>query len=246
MPALDWNKAVWDGRYSWADGGEEWSAGWGNSEAQWFGTLYPRVHRLLPVQRILEIAPGYGRWTRFLIEACSAYVGIDLSAKCIEACHARFKGAPHAQFFQNDGFSLADASDGSFDFIFSFDSLVHAEMEVLESYIPQVLEKLSSGGIAFIHHSNLAGVVVPDGTPRHVRAQSVSARAVEDLIHQNDGSVIMQEMINWGTSPILIDCLTTFSRANGRKAVETVHLANPRFMDEAKIVAQFHSAYSKI
>ena len=71
MPELDWNKAVFDGNYDWRQGGEEWSAPWGGSEAQWFGSLYPRLHRLLPAGRILEIAPGFGRWTKFLIPACA-------------------------------------------------------------------------------------------------------------------------------------------------------------------------------
>lgn len=49
------------------------------SEAQWFGCLYPRLHRLLLTGRILEIALGFGRRTNFLISACSNYIGFDLS-----------------------------------------------------------------------------------------------------------------------------------------------------------------------
>lgn len=50
-------------KYDWKDSGEEWSAPWGNSAAQWFGTILPRTSQCLPAGTILEIAPGFGRWT---------------------------------------------------------------------------------------------------------------------------------------------------------------------------------------
>ena len=157
MPPVDWNRFEWGQRYSWPDSGEEWSRAWGGSEAQWFGAIYPRLHRHLPAHGILEIAPGYGRWTKFLIPACSSYLGIDLSANCIDACRKRFKDATHAAFFENDGLSLSRALDGSFDFVFSFDSLVHVEIDVLESYIPQLVKKLTPNGVGFLHHSKSTG-----------------------------------------------------------------------------------------
>src|SRR4051794_15667206 len=133
MPTLAWNKETWDGDHSWNTGGEEWSAHWGSSEAQWFGSILPRIHRFFPCRRILEIAPGTGRWTRFLSAGCEEYVGIDLSAECVEACKRRFEGVAHAAFYQNDGLSLEAAGKGPFNLIFSLDSLVHADADVMEA-----------------------------------------------------------------------------------------------------------------
>ncbi|MGH8591225.1 MAG: hypothetical protein ACREXX_18480 [Gammaproteobacteria bacterium] len=64
MPDLQWNIASWNGSYDWSTGGEEWSEAWGGSEAQWFGSLYPRPRRRLPTGSILEIAPGWGNGGR--------------------------------------------------------------------------------------------------------------------------------------------------------------------------------------
>jgi len=245
MPELDWNKAVFDGNYDWRQGGEEWSAPWGGSEAQWFGSLYPRLHRLLPAGRILEIAPGFGRWTRFLIPACSAYVGIDLAAACVNACRTRFANVPHAQFVQNDGFSLDAVPDGSIDFVFSFDSLVHAEIDVFRAYIPQLLRKLTPAGMAFLHHSNLKGFDNPDGAPHHERARSVSGREVANLVAQSGGKVAIQEWITWdGVGPI--DCLTTFGRAGVNGDKKTVQLVNVKFMEEAATIRDFQKPYCDI
>jgi SAM-dependent methyltransferase len=244
MPDLNWNKDVWGRSYNWTEGGEEWSTAWGGSEAQWFGAIYPRLHRFLPARRILEVAPGFGRWTKYLLPACEDFVGIDLSEKCINACRNRFSNVRHARFFTNDGHSLEAAQDKVFDLIFSFDSLVHAEYPVLATYIPQVLHKLSSVGVAFIHHSNLLAYHNTIG-PQHGRAMTVSADAVADLIYRGGGTVLIQEIVNWGGEH-LIDCLTLFSRHETYPSVKAVRHKNPLFMAEATLIKGFQSPYSKL
>jgi SAM-dependent methyltransferase len=241
---LDWNKATWGFNYAWQDGGEEWSAAWGGSEAQWFGSIFPRLHRFLPARRILEIAPGFGRWTKFLIPACDEYVGIDLSAKCVDACRERFASAKHAQFFANDGFSLDAAGTEGFDLVFTFDSLVHAERDVLESYIPQVLRRLSPRGVMFLHHSNLLPFGNKIGVP-HGRAQTISADVVVGLVLRAEGTVLIQEIVNWGGEH-MIDCLTLFGRKTCYPSAKGLRLENPLFMGEATLIQKFQSPYSAV
>jgi SAM-dependent methyltransferase len=241
VPDLNWNKTVWGSTYCWQAGGEEWSETWGSSEAQWFGSIFPRLHRFLPARRILEIAPGFGRWTKFLIPACDEFVGIDLSAKCVDACREIFASARHAQFIANDGFSLDAAPDGEFDLVFSFDSLVHGEYDVMASYIPQVLRKLSPNGVAFLHHSNLLAYGNTIGAP-HGRAMTVSADVVDDLVKRADGAVLVQEVINWGCDH-LIDCLTLLARRDAYASAKAVRLKNPLYMAEAALIRNFQNCY---
>lgn len=171
MPEIKWNDWFWGTHYDWKDQGEEWSSAWGSSEAQWFGTLYPRLHRYLPAPTILEIAPGFGRWTRFLLPQCNHYYGVDLSPACIDHCTRRFARASQARFVKNDGKSLAFLGKTKLDFVFSFDSLVHADEDVLDTYVAQILPRLSSRGAAFLHHSNAAALnlqePIPKRGPRH-------------------------------------------------------------------------------
>ena len=61
----------------------------------------------------------------------------------------------HSSYFVNDGKSLEMVLDGGVDFIFSFDSLVHAEDAVLKAYVAEFAKKLRPNGAAFLHHSNL-------------------------------------------------------------------------------------------
>jgi SAM-dependent methyltransferase len=244
MPSASWNLDTWGGGYDWSQAGEEWSEPWGSSEAQWFGMLLPRIHRFFPAARVLEIAPGYGRWTRFLLPSCSDYVGIDLSPACIDACRGRFQSASHARFEVNDGKSLAVAADGGFDLIFSFDSLVHAELDVFENYVPQILKKLSPTGVAFLHHSNLAEGLPVEGGHAHYRAGSVSAAKVAELIAQNSGVALVQETINWQGAG-LIDCLTTFGRSDNFANQHPQVLANVDFMSEADLIRKYQTAYAR-
>ena len=124
-------------------------------ESQWFGLIFPRIHAFLPTGTILEIAPGFGRWTTFLTKHCDHLVLVDLSSKCIESCKQRFAYASHLSYHINDGRSLDMIENRSINFVFSFDSLVHAEADVLESYLDQLSNKLKPHGVGLIHHSNL-------------------------------------------------------------------------------------------
>jgi SAM-dependent methyltransferase len=228
MPRLDWNVHQWDGEYNWKLKGEEWSSSWGSSEAQWFGCLYPRLHSHLPATRILEIAPGFGRWTRFLLNYCDDYTGIDLSDECVKACQQTFSKVERARFFKNDGLSLGHA-DGQYDLVFSFDSLVHADIEVFDLYIPAILRLLKPDGMAFIHHSNLKDS--GETANIHNRSENVTARYVKEVVELNGGSISTQEKINWG-SKLLIDCLTTFGHRGSDHGPGAFD--NYKFMDEAE------------
>ena len=108
-------------KYDWKQAGEEWSEPWGTSDAQWNGTIFPRIRDWLPTGTILEIAPGFGRWTHFLKDYCDELWAVDKSSECIEACRQRFASAPHVRCYLNDGRALSMIRDSSIDFIFSFD-----------------------------------------------------------------------------------------------------------------------------
>jgi SAM-dependent methyltransferase len=255
MPALDVNKTQWDGTYEWKSGGEEWSEAWGGSEAQWFGALLPRIHRFIPCKSILEIAPGYGRWTKFLIPNCKRFVGIDLSLKCITACQEAFTSIDYASFYQNDGTSLEAASSENFDFIFSFDSLVHADVEVLAKYIPQIISLLSENGHAFIHHSNYPKSGAKQNL--HWRSENVSADVIEHLVGKAGGHIVIQELINWGCEEEeeAIDCMSIFKRADSspKRILRSIfkradssapkRILNLDFMQQASIIRKFIQPY---
>jgi 2-polyprenyl-3-methyl-5-hydroxy-6-metoxy-1,4-benzoquinol methylase len=148
------NRRQWNDKYAWPKQGDEWSERWGGAEPHWAHFLFPRVRQFLPAHTILEIAPGHGRWTQFLVDWCEHLIVVDLSPACIDYCKQRFADRTNISYFSNDGRSLDMIQDRSLDFVFSSDSLVHADAQTIESYIRQLHRKLQNGASAFIHHSN--------------------------------------------------------------------------------------------
>src|SRR5436190_989 len=205
MPDLQWNKSTWAGSYDWSGAGDEWSGPWGTSTGEWYTTILPRIAAALPCQRILEIAPGFGRWTQFLLPLCDTYVGVDLSEECIKACRQRFEGRPNAEWHVNDGRSLGVVDGRQFDFVFSFDSLVHADWDAVGHYVPQVVRLLAPGGLAFLHHSNLGAE--PAAKVVGHRSTDVSPERVRETAERVGGKVLVQERISW-TEDVLSDCFT--------------------------------------
>lgn len=155
MPTVEQNLFLWGKADGWKDDGDKWSVKWGGTELEWWTSIFPRIRQFVPASTILEIAPGFGRWTQFLKGFCQRLIAVDVSPACIERCKERFASDPQVHCYVNDGKSLAMVEDASVDFAFSFDSLVHVEADVIAAYLNQLGKKLKPGGFAFLHHSNL-------------------------------------------------------------------------------------------
>jgi len=238
MPTIEENRRVWGVEYGWPDGGEEWSEVWGGSEAQWRGTILPRIRGLLPAAAALEIGCGFGRYSARLREWCDRLVLVDLVERCVSACRERFAGDSGVSVSLTDGFSLPGVAERSLDFVFSFDSLVHAEIDVLSGYLGEIARTLSRDGAAFLHHSNMGAVLAarPGSENRHWRGESVSAELVREAAAARGLLVVRQEIVEWG-GVVDGDCLTTVVRPEGARAAEPRVVRNPFFMEEAQSLA---------
>lgn len=263
MPSIEFNKRLWDGEYDWRARGEWWSAPWGGPNMQWYGTIFPRIRQHLPVDRILEIACGYGRWTQYLKDLCHDLILVDLSNECINACKQRFSDCSHIRYHVNDGKSLDMISDSSVDFVFSFDSLVHADESVLKAYLKQLHRIMNKNGVAFIHHSNLGEYYniyskirsIPrlEGLLKRLgilekslfnRDITVSAKKVEAIAEEEGLSCISQEIVNWKTKRVFIDCFSTIAKKNSPFARSNRVFRNSEFMHEAQNLLQLSHLYN--
>jgi SAM-dependent methyltransferase len=233
MPDRDANRARWSD-YDWSQGGDDWSFGWGSSRMLWFGSILPRIHVLLPARNLLEIAPGYGRVTAFLLEHCERYTGVDITPRCVEACQQRFAGAEHARFVLNDGNSLEAVADGS---------LVHADPGVLQAYVNALSRKLAPGGRAFLHHSNLGAFADPEtkkvafANP-HWRDEQMTAALMRRFCAEAGLTLDAQELVQWGAT-VENDCFTWLSRpASGASPTVGPVFTHPSFGAEIAYCGQ--------
>jgi SAM-dependent methyltransferase len=231
MPALADNISMWNEAYDWSQQGDEWSDAWGGVSYQWWVTLFSRIQGFVPAGRILEIAPGYGRWTHYLRDLCDELVAVDIAETAIAHCRTRFAGDEHVSFHVNDGTSLAIVADRSTDLIFSFDSLVHAEHDVIACYLEEFARVLAADGVAFIHHSNMGAYEPGSYDPGniHWRATSVSAELVERGARAVGLRCVSQETVAWGNQTMLNDCFSVITRAGSRWDRENQVAANMDF-----------------
>lgn len=242
-------------KYDWPDAGEEWSEPWGGSAAQWFGAIFPRIRRCLPTGTILEIAPGFGRWTDYLRDYCEHLHVVDFSERCVEACRRRFAADARVHCYVNDGRSLPMLPDESIDFVFSFDSFVHTKRDIVEAYIRELGTKLKVGGQGFIHHSNLGEYAhsMRERLPQSVRARLTKAKILDGeyyrtpsmtadlfraLCAQHGLHCLSQELVNW-RGRRLIDCFSLFTRNGPKEQNTTQILRNPNFMREAALIRRW-------
>jgi SAM-dependent methyltransferase len=240
MATIEENLKIYNETYSWPEDGDEWSKPWGNSRMQWYASILPRINTFIPAKKILEIAPGFGRWTRFLKNSCEELHIVDLSEKCIEKCKTKFISSSNIFYYTNDGLTLDVIENNSMDFIFSFDSLVHANDETMKSYIKEIGKKLNENGVAFIHHSNLNFF---KNYSTHVRDTSVDYQKISTYAKENNLNCIVQELINWDNEPFLIDCISTICKKGSKFDKEPIIFKNDRFMDEAKLFSKIYSIY---
>jgi 2-polyprenyl-3-methyl-5-hydroxy-6-metoxy-1,4-benzoquinol methylase len=107
------NREKWTD-YDWRGAGEEW-----NVSPEWKRALIDDVlvKYIDPGKDILEVGPGAGRWTEWLVKLARSVVAVDVSEKCIEMCEQRFKGCTNVRFFLNNGCGLPFLGDRSIDYI---------------------------------------------------------------------------------------------------------------------------------
>lgn len=230
----------------------------------WWRGLLPRIHAHLPTGTALEIGPGFGRWTQHLLGACTHLTIVDLTERCIEHCRARFAAYPHLECWTNDGESLEMIEDDTLDFVFSFDSLVHAEAPVLRAYLVQLARKLKPGGVGFIHHSNLAALAGADGAipswvaRRNWRGESMSARLFREYCREAGLHCRTQEIVNWvsrskradrhripGWGMPMTDAMSTFVRPTALEDESTRVYVNPGFVDEWRQIIDLAAIYGR-
>lgn len=238
-------RELWSG-YGWPEHGDEWSRAWGGTPYLWHGVILPRILAMIPADGGLEIAPGHGRFTLYLKDLCRDLRLVDVTEECIAACRQRFASATHLSYHVNDGSSLGFVPPRSVDFVFSFDSLVHAEEEILEAYLAQLADILRPDAFGFIHHSNLAALsgLRERGFRNHGgRAESMSADRFRDQCASHGLCCTSQEIVNWGATDELTDCFSAFTPAGSRHARPLRRVENPRFMAQAAALRAVAALY---
>jgi ubiquinone/menaquinone biosynthesis C-methylase UbiE len=200
-PTLEWNKN-WN-NYKWEKNGDEWNnqaafcnqpyEKWKNSIIENF--IKPNITK---ESTALEIGPGHGRWTEFMLSSKKLFL-VDLNEHCIKYCKKKFSKYKNIIYFINNGKKLSFIESGPIDFIFSYDSFVHMEKGIIDSYFSEFSRILKEGGKAIIHHSghrNLLFYKINKRMAKGCRA-NVSKQDIRKLANKNN-LIIKYQIDSWG------------------------------------------------
>lgn len=162
---------------------------WGDPETSG-PQVYMRNKYVLPYvkpdQVGLEIGPGGGRWTRYLLGFKRLYV-VDYHAELLNKLR-RQCSRPNMQFIVNHGTDFPGVHANSVDYIVSIACFVHLETHLIESYLRNMHSILRPGGNVVLTYSDKTKVggqlnsTFSENTPEHMR-QIVNAagfRIVEE------------------------------------------------------------------
>jgi SAM-dependent methyltransferase len=247
MSSIEQNRRFYD-HYKWSRGGDEWAGEWMTSEMQWFGTLLPRIARYLPASTIVQIGAGFGRWSEFLRPHCDRLVLLDISPNCVDQCEQRFGADNNVQVHLTDGVTIPLEEENSVEFVFSFFSLVHADIETMACYLREIRRVLSPYGVAFLHHSNMGKPFEPPSelAPALIdefRDLSVSARAIDKIVTDLELCCPVQETFSWDGRPELTDCFSVITWPNSNLNRKQRKLINSNFSLEKRYLGDLEMHY---
>ena len=137
------NLFEWDHGHKWPKDGDEWdgqAALCGVPYSIWKELLVQ--HLLLPhvtkQTHVLEIAPGHGRWTEYLVSLAGHVTVVDLSATCLDFCRKRFHAHDNIDYVLTRGDRLPLYAKDRIDFVWSFDLFVHMERQIIRAYLAEI------------------------------------------------------------------------------------------------------------
>ncbi len=106
-----------------------------------------------PQSVVVEIGPGGGRWTRYMQGAAKLYA-VDYHQELLDELKVNFGDVESLVCIKNNGNDFPDIPDNSVDFIFSFGTFVHLELDIISGYLGAMTRIMKPDAIAVIHYSD--------------------------------------------------------------------------------------------
>lgn len=178
----------------------------------WIGVIWPILSRhKIDLTDTIDFACGYGRNAKMLAAAGAAKVTlVDVNPDNIAYCREHLIPRGNFDVVQNNGYDLADLPSDRFTHLYSFDAMVHFDLEIVLAYIREFARVIKPGGTAFIHHSNYTGN--PGGNFRENPGMRnfMSALIFKHASIRGGFDVLEQELVNWSCPDS--DCVTVLYR----------------------------------
>jgi ubiquinone/menaquinone biosynthesis C-methylase UbiE len=139
---------------------EEW---WGTPSREWFDTYVEPYFE--GDDTVVEIGPGSGRFSRFLIDRAKWMHLVDYSAFAYKFLRKYFSGRSNINVVHNKRNRLDGVEDDTVDLVFSLAVFVHIDIEVFVCYLRETFRVLSKGGHGVFHYT---AITTPGGLEHYL------------------------------------------------------------------------------
>jgi ubiquinone/menaquinone biosynthesis C-methylase UbiE len=196
---LLWGDAVKESYFDVAESG---------MEKQWQSLVWPVLcAHSIDYSHVLDLAAGHGRNSAKLLQFARNITIVDLNEENIAFCKKRFADDNRFRFVKNDGVVIPIVRDSSITFFYTFDSMVHFDLEIVQSYVKEAFRVLVPNGTAFFHYSNYTAAPGADfRTNPHWR--NFMAKSLFEHLALRAGFTIMASMTSSWAGIAGLDAIT--------------------------------------
>jgi ubiquinone/menaquinone biosynthesis C-methylase UbiE len=100
--------------------------------------------------RVLEIACGIGRVSRFVAPRCGSLYCTDILDDALTRARRNLQGCTNVVFKKINGYDLNTFEPDCFDCVYSFTTFFHFDFELVVNYFSEIKRVLKPGGIGVI------------------------------------------------------------------------------------------------
>jgi ubiquinone/menaquinone biosynthesis C-methylase UbiE len=184
-------------------------------DQQWETMLWPMI-KDLDFTSVVDLAAGHGRNTAKILQQARAgnyptrVMIVDILRDNIDFCKKRFNGVEQVSYLCNDGYSLKEIRNLSVTLVYTFDSMVHFDSDVIRAYMKEFYRILKPGGHCFCHHSNYTGNPGGDFTTNPHWRNFMSKELFAHYAIKEGFKIIEQKVIDWSIPNL--DCLSLIQK----------------------------------
>lgn len=107
---------------------------------------------LTPDATVVEIGPGGGRWSRYMLGVKQVYA-VDFHQELLNELQSNIRSR-NLTVVKNNGSDFPGVPNESVDFLFSFGAFVHLDVEIIDHYLGNIRALLKPASNVVIHYSD--------------------------------------------------------------------------------------------
>ncbi len=107
---------------------------------------------LSPLATVVEVGPGGGRWTRYMQNVKKIYA-VDYYTELLNELESNL-GFNNIVYIKNNGDDFPNIQNSSIDYLFSFGTFVHLDIEIIDLYLRNMKPLLKPSANVVIQYSD--------------------------------------------------------------------------------------------